>query len=215
MIQKIRPFALIALLFFTKNLSAQRTFHAGLIAGFTAAQLDGDLAAGFNKPGLQGGLRVAVNVKKRQQLSLEMLFSQRGARQPSEPEINVAGFKVTTNYIDIPLQWHYTDWLVEDDGDEFYKVNVNFGLYYGRLLGYKSSYDLDPFLDSRLNAANRNDIGWIAGASFYATKHVGFTVRYCRSVNFLFNPEKHSEPSLVSQLPLKSYFLNFQTIYMF
>ncbi len=211
---KIVPFALAAFLFFNQKIAAQRTFHAGIIAGFTAAQLDGDEAYGFHKPGLQGGGRVAININEKQQLSLEMLFTQRGSRQPSEPKIGVLGFKVLTNYIDIPVQWHYNDWLIADGGDSYYKVSVNLGLYYGRLLGYKSEYDQDPFLDSRLDAANKNDIGYMAGASFFLNRHIGFTVRYCRSINYLFNPEKHTGP-LASQKPLASYFLNFQTVYMF
>lgn len=216
MFQKMRPFALLAVLFFTQNLSSQSTFHAGIIAGFTAAQLDGDDAYGFHKPGLQGGGRVAINLKKRQQLSLEMLFTQRGSKQPEEPAIAAPGFKLRTHYIDIPVQWHYNDWLVSSDGDSYYKVSVNAGLFYGRLLNYKSSCTYEPcdFLDKRMDAANRNDFGWMAGASFFATKHVGFTVRYCRSANLLFNPEKHDLP-LAAQKPLKSYFLNLQTMYMF
>ena len=70
-----------------------------------------------------------------------------------------------TQYIDIPVQWHYTDWLINSgEGDEYYKVSVNAGVFYGRFLNYKSSYDAGPFLDTRLNAANKNDIGWILGA---------------------------------------------------
>ena len=56
------PFLLLFLLCSALDLQAQRRqrFKAGVIAGITAAQIDGDASAGYNKVGLQGGLRGIV-----------------------------------------------------------------------------------------------------------------------------------------------------------
>jgi Outer membrane protein beta-barrel domain len=213
-------FFLLISLFFSEKIAGQRTFQAGIIAGLTAAQLDGDLAYGFRQPGFQGGGRVAFFIRPKQQLSLEMTFTQRGARQSENPEILLAGFNVRTNYVDIPVQWHYNDWKIDDDGDEYYKVSLNLGLFYGRLLNWKTSCSFPPcdFFDKRLELANKNDFGWLAGATFFVNKNLGFTVRYQRSILYLFNPENHKKPNgdfVVNADRLTSYFLNLQTTWMF
>jgi hypothetical protein len=214
------PVFLLFSIFIAEKMTAQRTFQAGIIAGLTAAQLDGDLAYGFRQPGFQGGGRVAFFIRPKQQLSLEMTFTQRGSRQLEKPEIGIAGFNVRTNYIDIPVQWHYNDWKIGDDGDEYYKVSLNLGLFYGRLINWKASCTLPPcdFFSKRLELANKSDFGWLAGATYFVNQHLGVSMRYQRSILYLFNPEKHKKPNgdyIVNADRLTSYFLDLQTIWMF
>jgi hypothetical protein len=217
---KISVILLVFSLFFNKKTTCQQTFQAGLVAGLTAAQLDGDDAYGYNQPGLQAGGRVGFFIREKQQLTLEMTFSQRGARLVGNPELGAGGFTVRTNYIDIPVQWHYNDWVAGDDGEEYFKVSGNVGIYYGRLLNWKTDCTLPPcdFLDKRLELANENDLGFLLGGTFFANRHWGFTLRYQSSFNYLFNPEKHSDAvgnPLVNAKALRSHFLTLQSMYMF
>ena len=59
---------------FRTEAQRQQRFKAGVIAGVTASQIDGDASAGFHKVGLQGGLRGIVVLKPRQEASIEFLY---------------------------------------------------------------------------------------------------------------------------------------------
>ena len=189
--------------------SAQR-FKAGVIFGVTASQIDGDISAGYHKVGLQGGLRGIVSLTQKQDASIELFFTQRGCRnQPKTfPEFNV-----TLNYIEVPVQWHYHDWAVNDESDdpEYYRVHLNLGLSYARLLDYKDKYELTA-LSLALPELNRNSVCVLVGASFFASKHLAFTFRYHRALNRLYRPDANGGGYDRS---LNEHFLAFQTMYVF
>lgn len=193
-------------------LAGQRRFKAGIIAGVTASQIDGDASAGYNKVGLQGGLRVAAILKEKQDASVEIVFTQRGCRNEAKTP---PYFKTTLNYIEVPVQWHYHDWLVEggDESENFYRVQFNAGLSYARLLGYKDDSDGSiAGITPALPDLERNSFCFLVGASFYASKNVGFNFRYHRAINKLYKPGK---PGTNYAYSLNEHFLAFQVMYMF
>lgn len=208
-------------LVFSQKMAAQRTFQAGLIAGLTAAQLDGDKSYGFNKPGLQAGGFVSTRLKTHLGASLELVFSQRGAKSQLRQEPGFNHFTVTTNYVDIPLVFHYLDWLVEgSDGQPFHRITFDGGLFYGRFINYRTRCDDDlcDFINKRLELANPNDIGFLLGGQFFSSRHLGFGLRYSKSFSYLFNPKKHTDSAgnpLVNAEPLASYFLTLRTVWKF
>lgn len=192
---------------------AQQRFKAGLIAGVTASQIDGDLSAGYHKVGLQGGLRGIAVLKEKQEASVEILYTQRGCRQqPKDFRL----FNITLNYIEVPVQWHYKDWLVGTDSDDpdFYRINVNAGLMYSRLLDYTDKYPGESIggIDGALPDLNRNSFGWTLGATFFATRHLGLNFRMHRFFNKLYQPGK-SGTNYASYL--KEHYLAFQLLYIF
>lgn len=194
-------------------LSAQRQqrFKAGLLAGLTASQIDGDESAGYHKLGLQAGLRGVAVLKPKQEASVEILYSQRGCRnQPKTYPI----FSTTLDYIEVPLQWHYQDWLVEDgDGDatrDYYRVRFNIGVSYSRLLNYRDDSDGGGITEA-LPDLNRNSYCFLVGGSIFASRHFGFTFRYHRALNKLYKP-RDSGGYFQS---LKEHYLAFQAVYMF
>ncbi|MBK7939195.1 MAG: outer membrane beta-barrel protein [Lewinellaceae bacterium] len=193
-------------------LAGQRRFKAGIVAGVTASQIDGDASAGYNKVGLQGGLRVAAILKEKQDASVEIVFTQRGCRNEAKTP---PYFKTTLNYIEVPVQWHYHDWLVEggDESENFYRVQFNAGLSYARLLGYKDDSDGSiAGITPALPDLERNSFCFLVGASFYASKNVGFNFRYHRAINKLYKPGK---PGTNYAYSLNEHFLAFQVMYMF
>lgn len=193
-------------------LYAQQRFKAGIIAGVTASQIDGDASAGYNKVGVQGGLRVAAILQEKQDASVEILFTQRGCRNEAKTP---PYFKTTLNYVEVPVQWHYHDWLVEgsDESENFYRVQFNAGFSYGRLINYKDSSDGSiAGITPALPDLNRNSFCFLIGASFYATKHLGFNFRYHRAMNKLYKPGK---PGTNYAYSLNEHFLAFQAMYMF
>lgn len=195
---------------FSAQAQRQQRFRAGIIAGITASQIDGDLSAGYHKVGLQGGLRAIILLQEKQDASIEILFTQRGCRnEPKTPPF----FNITLNYVEVPIQWHYHDWLVEtgDDKDNFYRVHFNAGLSYGRLLGYAEKFD-ESGITVALPHLQRNSFCFLIGASLYTSKHFGFTFRYHRAFNKLYQPGK-SGGNYESYL--NEHFLAFQTTYLF
>lgn len=190
----------------------QQRFKAGILAGVTASQIDGDASAGYNKVGLLAGLRGIVVLKPKQEASIELLFTQRGSRNEAKTP---PFFKTTLNYIEVPLQWHYHDWAANGDPDDpdFYRVHFNVGLSYARLLGYTDDSDgTIAGITPALPDLNKNSYCFLIGASFFASKHFGFTFRYHRAINSLYKPGR---PGTNFANSLNEHFLAFQTMYVF
>ncbi len=77
-------------------------FHGGVLAGFTATQVDGDTYGGYNKAGFQGGVFVNARLSDLFSAQLEIKYTGKGAKKPvnsSDPDI----YTLTLHYIDIPL----------------------------------------------------------------------------------------------------------------
>lgn len=192
--------------------SQQQRFRGGIVAGVTASQIDGDASAGYNKVGLQAGLRVAAILKEKQDISVEIAYTQRGCRNEAKTP---PYFKTTLNYVEVPVQWHYHDWLVDngDEAENFYRVHFNVGASYARLINYTDSSDGSiAGITPALPDLNRNSFCFLIGASFYASKHFAFNFRYNRAINKLYKPGK---PGTNYAYSLNEHFLALQAMYMF
>jgi len=211
-IMKKLPFLLLA--FLPIVLAAQPRFRAGAVLGLTASQIDGDLSAGYNKLGFQGGLRVIGRLQGRTEASMEFLFSQRGCQNeliPSEYDPNP--FALTLNYVEVPVQWHFKDWLIEYDEEKlnYYKVSFNIGLSYARLISSKVDDDFNWLNGVAPDYLKKNDLGIVLGANFFATRNLGFTVRWNRSLLLMYDSRKSPRGGK----SWNSHHLNFQTVYLF
>lgn len=209
----MKKVAIAILLLFPLFAWAQPRFKAGAVLGLTASQIDGDLSAGYNKLGLQGGLRVISRLKGRQEASLEFLFSQRGCQNeliPSDYDPNP--FALTLNYVEVPIQWHWKDWLVEYDNDKlnFYRVSFNAGLSYGRLINSKVDDDFSWLNGVAPDYLTKNDLSILFGFNFMASRKFGFTVRWNRSLVLLYD----SRNSPRGGRSWNQHFLCFQTFYL-
>jgi hypothetical protein len=77
-------------------------FHGGVLAGFTATQVDGDTYGGYNKGGFQGGVFVNARLSDLFNAQLEIKYAGKGAKKPvtsSDPDI----YTLALHYIDIPV----------------------------------------------------------------------------------------------------------------
>ncbi|MDX1912383.1 MAG: outer membrane beta-barrel protein [Saprospiraceae bacterium] len=197
-------------------LNAQQRFSAGAVVGLTASQIDGDLSAGYNKLGFQGGLRVTARLKERTEASMEFLFSQRGCQNELIPnDFDPNPFSLTLNYVEVPIQWHFKDWLIEydDESYNYYKVAFNVGLVYGRLIGSKTDDEFNWLVGVAPDYLKKNDVSFTLGANFFATRHLGFTVRWQRSLLLMYDARKHDPAPAAQSWNMHS--LTFQTVYLF
>lgn len=202
---------ILAFCCFIQVVTAQtRRFHAGLIAGLNASQVDGDQLAGFNRLGITAGIRGSAVLSDKFDLNIEMLYSQRGSRPDLfnpllDPDINIS-----LQYAEIPVYIGFYDWKVED----YYKVKVHAGLSYGRLVSASTlGANVDDLVDQEdlSELFNKNDLSWIIGGSIFFSPNIGLTIRYTRFVNKLFDPSKAG----VNGPALRSYFLTFRADYNF
>lgn len=204
---------LILFFLLSSKTQAQQRFKAGLIAGFNLSQIDGDNAAGYERFGLVGGVRGVAILSKKSELSLELLYSQRGSQSDLDVSVSPMPFKIKLNYIAVPVLFNYLDWEVEDDDkNKFHKMHFSGGFSYGRLLNADVDDGLpNSDLDIIATFFRQNDVSIVLGATFYANRHLGFTMRWNRSLNLLF---KETEDTPNTENNFLSKFLTFHAVYM-
>jgi len=169
----IRWFLLFSLiLFFQKNNIHAQTFEGGLIVGFNMTQLDGDDLAGWNRIGMNVGGRVAITPYEKWKFNLDLLFSQKGSN--AAPEQFSSYDNVRLNYVEIPIQINYMDWL---DEDGFYRLHFLTGFSYSQLVGFKvirqdgtDTTDLEDFKKWNANLH--------LGATYFIKENIGVNVQY-------------------------------------
>ncbi|MCY7328758.1 MAG: PorT family protein, partial [Saprospiraceae bacterium] len=190
---------------------------AGLIGGVTASQIDGDESAGYNKLGLQGGARGIVRLTKRTDASVEILYTQRGAKSRFvKDRYDPFTYSIRLDYIEIPVQWHYKDWRVDGEGraPDWYKASFNIGLMFARYMGAGNAKGEVMGLDIVANDyLKKNDLSFVIGANLLTSPHFGFTFRYMRSLFSMYDPRDYNPAPY--QNSLISHALNFQMFYLF
>lgn len=123
----------------TLILNAQR-FGLGVEVGTTLAQMDGDFKVGFDKIGLQGGLRAIINFDKKEKYNLQigLLYAQRGTRiEPYFQQANPTKTNIVhLEYAEIPFLVHI-NFISPETG--FF---LEFGASYNRLVGFDIEEEL-------------------------------------------------------------------------
>jgi hypothetical protein len=216
MLQKLRQIIFVILTFITLTINvlhAQNRFRGGVVAGFNAAQLDGDASAGYNKVGLNVGAKVLIELTGRFQISTEILLSQRGSRT-TEKEAPVTR-SCTLNYLEVPVLLNIRDWIKKsDDEQEYYKVGFSFGFVYGRL--FKSTASPNFLHAPVLNKFATNDVGFAGGVHYFINPNWGLSCRATKSFNKVFNPDKYTNDPLAGGFfALRGHYLTFQTAWIF
>ncbi len=107
-------------IFAVQHVDAQR-FIGSVVAGCNFAQIEGDDVHGFYKVGFNGGLGLTlpVNPKQTWQVSVELLYSMKGAKKTCQP-----GYFLISNYGESMFQ--DVDWSVPIDST----VKCNISLDY-------------------------------------------------------------------------------------
>jgi len=203
-----RIFYLLTFLLLSQTPTSAQTqrFKAGLNVGLTAAQINGDDSAEFNKLGLSAGVRAYTVLTPKSDIIIEILFSQRGSRTKFNNNSSVPTQIINLNYIEVPIIYTIKDWYQEDE--DYHKMHFQAGLSYGRL--FNTSF-VDSPLVSTEPFLRENDFSWLAGITFHTNAHVGFYARYTRSINLLFK-NTDTNPNANSLL---SFFLTFGGTYVF
>jgi hypothetical protein len=178
-------------------------FGMGLVLGLNASQIDGDNSFGYNKLGLTGGLKGRIFLRNPLELQTGILYSRQGSRSVFLSR-NPWDLHIDLHYVQIPLEFHFKDWLQEKG---YYAFHYFAGLNYGRLV-YLSVRDGGFGVPD--SGYMQNDISWFLGAQYQILKPLGVALRYTRSFNLLYDRDKVVGSQYRSML---GYFLSLQLVY--
>jgi len=189
---------------FLPSASAQR-FIGGIAVGMNATQVDGDEVFGYYKVGFNGGPYVKLMLDKKQRFSvtMELLYTQKGAMQTNKgkyvefiakgdtalidkhfPEYDERIFyKLRTDYLEIPLLIHFED--------PRSKLSIGVGVSWARLVYIREmQWDFRPESDREGTGARRltttvssgryhkNDWGIMADVKIPIYKGLKFNFRF-------------------------------------
>ena len=146
-------------------------------AGTTLSQIDGDEVYGFKKLGFVGsvGAVIPLESKDRWLVSIETMFSQRGARE--ERSKKTYHYNVTLPYVEIPVMLHFAD---QKGGWTF-----GLGLSSSRLVSTPKEtfhWDTTRFIPNTETPFRKNDFSVIADIRFTIWRGLKFNFRYQYSI---------------------------------
>jgi len=171
-----------------------RTFYAGVIAGANFSQVDGDSYAGYHKVGFNAGGIVYTHLAPNLAVSLEILFSQKGARghrtQESGAQTFINAYRINLNYAEIPIQINYFD-----------KRRSHFGggFSYSQLINANEVLETNPpqqpgntgYVDLEKYPFKKSDLNFVLGGSLHLWKGLFVQGRFQYS---LLSIRKHTPP---------------------
>lgn len=196
-------------------------FNAGLIVGMNSSQLDGDYQSGYDKKGFSGGLQSTVFLNPKLDLSIDLLFSQRGSKADS-----ASGGQ--NRVVDIHLNYAETNFLLNflttryENGMP--KLHLQAGISYARLLDHRIRtfrYNNSALLASLAERSsfteiathfNSDDLGLVGGIALHIGSHFSLSLRQNISLRLLFNEDDIPDRKNRS---MRSFFLAIHGSYLF
>ena len=152
----------------TNNCNAQN-FGGGLIAGVSTSQVAGDRLGGFNKIGLLSGAYTNLKIKENLKLQFEIIYIEKGSRNPNIHKINIA--EITLSYVEVPISIS----LQQKEN-----LGVEVGILPAFLINaemndYFSEIEIDP-------AFTKYDFGVFAGINYHITDNIILNTRISNSI---------------------------------
>jgi hypothetical protein len=97
----MRRIFLFLVLILSVYLSNAQRFKGGVVGGLLSSQVDGDMAAGYNKAGLHAGVFIRYNLYQNLAMQTEMRFIMKGALE-SRP-LDGFFYQSKLNYVEMPF----------------------------------------------------------------------------------------------------------------
>ncbi len=151
------------------NNSSAQNFGGGLIAGVSTSQVAGDRLGGFNKIGLLAGAYTNLKIKENLKLQFEIIYIEKGSRNPNIHKINIA--EITLSYVEVPISIN----LQQKEN-----LGVEVGILPAFLINaemndYFSEIEIDP-------AFEKYDFGVFAGINYHITDNIILNTRISNSI---------------------------------
>ncbi|MCX6296367.1 MAG: porin family protein [Bacteroidetes bacterium] len=178
-------FIFLILCIFTSQ--AQTRFKAGIKAGISTSQVEGDTYAGFNKFGFDGGATLKAKINEKWAAQFEILFIQKGSKHVGDANKgDLSFYLMELNYVEVPILFQYQQ----------KKFTFEAGPGFGYLINSKEYdtngeiYNAIPFIKKEISAS--------IGINYMIYKNLGMTWRFTESLlpirkyasgaSFWFNP---------------------------
>lgn len=163
---------ILSILLFSGSVLFSQPFHGGLIAGFTASQVDGDSYSGYNKPGIHAGVFISAEILPWIDTRMEIKYTSRGARNPASDD-NTGSYLLGLQYIDIPIMASL----------KYKKIGaLELGLIPGYLFKASGEDDAGKLPEEYLVDFHKFDLGLLIGADVNITQKIGVNIRYSYSI---------------------------------
>lgn len=157
-----------------------RTFYGGVIGGANFTQVDGDRFAGYHKVGMNVGAIVYAQLGNKVAASIEILYSQKGAkshlvqRSAGAGSYDVQKYRINLNYAEVPIMINYFDKR---------KSNFGAGFSYSQLVSSSETVVANPPLPSTVNLDEeypfrKFDVNFIVGGNLKLYKGLFLNARF-------------------------------------
>lgn len=156
----------------------ENTFYGGLVAGATFTQVDGDNFAGYTKAGATVGGIVYAQLIDKLAGSIEILYTQKGARSNKTQLSNnriyrIDKYAIDLNYAEVPIMLNYFDRR---------RSHFGAGISYSQLISYKESAVTSPNLPDTLDLDDypfrKFDLNFLLSGSLHLYKGLFLTYRF-------------------------------------
>lgn len=166
-----RSLLIISVMLFCMAVKGQ-PFHGGILAGFSASQVDGDSYAGFDKPGLQGGVFISASLTAYLEARLEIKYTGRGARNPASDD-NTGAYRLGLHYIDLPV-------LIAVHIKK--PVSFELGLVPGYMFSARGEDEAGILPEEYLVDFRKFDLGTLVGIRVDLSSKIAVNIRYSYSI---------------------------------
>ena len=165
----VKKFTLLLFCGFLAISSNAQKFGGGIIAGASTSQVAGDMLGGFNKIGLLAGVYTNLKIKEDLQLQLEIIYIEKGSRNPNLHKNTIQ--EITLSYVEIPISINL-------------QQKENLGIELGilpafimssKMNDYFSEIEIDPSFE-------KYDFGIFAGINYHLSKKIILNSRISNSI---------------------------------
>ncbi|MDP3916070.1 MAG: porin family protein [Bacteroidota bacterium] len=159
----------VFLVVFAGSVGFSQQFEGGVIGGFNASQVDGDLYKGYRKPGIALGGYVQTNLSRMVFIGMELKFMQKGSRNIDSLATNgQIKYVMRLSYVDMPF---YLGIRTSE------KISFLVGLSPGYLLSGNEYNDYGIFPEEDRRPFNAIDLEGILGFRFQFTDRLFVDLR--------------------------------------
>lgn len=171
---------LLALMLIGAKTTLAQSFNAGLIAGATFSQVDGDSYYGFHKVGFTAGTYVSLPVANHFALQMELKYTQMGAHSSAKEiiEYNYPAYNLRLHYAEIPLMLRYDFGHFTVYGKPLDNLALELGLSLDFLLKYRGEIEAA----TQTWKLNFFSVTGNFGLHYAFTKHLGIGARMMYSI---------------------------------